>query len=131
MAPKRKRRASPGSKGLNPGEQLNRGKLPRKTTSAWSWVGTEASAAPEINQEHVLATCGLSQRSGHNFCANRLAVPPKSPAENRDDEIGNGELEDDVIVVSDNEDPPCSKKLCKANPNCLNYLGQDVWEDPG
>ncbi|KAJ8496755.1 hypothetical protein ONZ45_g12333 [Pleurotus djamor] len=40
-----------------------------------------------------------------------------------------GELRDDVIVISDDDlEPECTKKTCKNNPNCLNYLGQDIWE---
>ncbi|THH10686.1 hypothetical protein EW145_g1149 [Phellinidium pouzarii] len=36
----------------------------------------------------------------------------------------------DVIVISDGEDELlCDKKRCKDNPFCLNYLGQDKWED--
>ena len=42
-----------------------------------------------------------------------------------------GEIEDDVIVISDDDAPPCTKKLCRANPNCLNYLGQEKWEEEG
>ena len=38
---------------------------------------------------------------------------------------------DDVIVISDDEGPMCTNKICKYNPYCLNYLGQDKWEDSG
>lgn len=77
-------------------------------------------------------TCGLSRRSKNPFCVNKYAHKPEkrsSPVPKRD--VADGELQDDVIVISDDEPPPCSKKLCKNNPNCLNYLGQDTWEDEG
>lgn len=38
---------------------------------------------------------------------------------------------EDIIVISDDDAPSCSKKDCKTNPNCLNYLGQESWEDEG
>ena len=37
----------------------------------------------------------------------------------------------DVVIISDDETPTCSKKHCSKNPNCLNYLAQDRWEDSG
>lgn len=57
-------------------------------------------------------------------------VDKKRPSP-RHERTANGELDDDVIVISDDEPPACSKKLCKGNPNCLNYLGQERWEDEG
>ncbi|TFY64882.1 hypothetical protein EVJ58_g2344 [Rhodofomes roseus] len=43
--------------------------------------------------------------------------------------VAEGELEDDIIVISDDEAPRCTSKACKSNPYCLNYLGQEKWED--
>ncbi|KAG5647281.1 hypothetical protein DXG03_000817 [Asterophora parasitica] len=40
-----------------------------------------------------------------------------------------GELDDDIIIISDDEGHPCAAKACKFSPNCLNYLGQENWED--
>ena len=129
MALKRKRHASPPTKGLAPGELLKRNKLAGNTVSAWGWVDTEVSEVADITAEHRLATCGLSKRSHYPFCANKyslakveVTVPSQASAEDQ---------EDDIIVISDDEGHPCNKKLCKSNPNCLNYLGQSAWENEG
>ncbi|OAX36669.1 cysteine proteinase [Rhizopogon vinicolor AM-OR11-026] len=128
MPPKRKHRQSPAPKGLAAGEQLKRGKLPGR--DPWGWVGTEVTHTSQITLEHRLMTCGLSRRSGNPFCANKYAnKPEKQSTPPPKLEAADGELQDDVIVISDDELPPCSKKLCKNNPNCLNYLGQETWED--
>jgi ubiquitin carboxyl-terminal hydrolase 48 len=130
MSTKRKRRASPTTTGLAAGEQLKRSTLPGNESSVWGWVGTEVLDASHITKEHRMITCGLSKRSRHPFCPNKYASfrrkrsPPQESA-------ATGELDDDVIVISDDEQPQCSKKSCKNNPNCLNYLGQEKWEDEG
>ena len=132
MTSKRKRRASPTPKGLAAGEQLNRDTLTgNDSTSAWGWVGTEVLDASHITKEHRMLTCGLSRRSRHPFCSNKYASVNKKRASPRQEPTANGELADDVIVISDDEPSPCSKKSCKNNPNCLSYLGQDKWEDRG
>jgi hypothetical protein len=127
MAIKRKRRASPSSKGLAAGEQLKRNKLACHDYSAWGWVGTEVLDASNISEENILATCGFSKRSGFTTCPNiygsRLAQPIVRQKEVEDN--------DDVIVISDDDVPQCHKKVCKNNPNCLNHLGQEIWEDEG
>ncbi|KAF8557305.1 cysteine proteinase [Imleria badia] len=133
MPTKRKRRTSPPSKGLAAGEQLKRAKLAAGDSSTWAWVDTEVSDPSQITLEHRLMTCGLSKRNKNPFCANKHAPKPAPPspasAHETQATIANGELETDVIVVSDDEPPPCNKKECKNNPNCLNYLGQLQWED--
>ncbi|KAF8163463.1 hypothetical protein B0H34DRAFT_795175 [Crassisporium funariophilum] len=137
MAPKRKRNASVAPKGLAPGEQLRRSAIPNTTfmtSSPWGWVGTEVLEPAGITPEHCMSACNLSRRNNNPYCPNKFAAtifeghlldspePPEQPTVN-------GELDDDIIIISDDEKPSCSKKLCKANPNCLNYLGQDKWED--
>lgn len=118
-------------KGLAAGEQLKRSLLIGNDSSAWGWVGTEVLDRSEITQEHRMITCGLSKRSRHPFCPNKYAPVYKQRASPRNDIAKDGELDDDVIVISDDELPPCSKKLCRNNPNCLNYLGQEKWEGEG
>lgn len=134
MPPKRKRRGSPSSRGLIAGEVLKRSTLPGNSTLPWGWVGTEVVDVSQITREHLLMACGLSARNTHPLCRNNYALE----AEERDSPQAptpklpvNGEPNDDVIVISDDEEPICSKKACKNNPNCLNYLGQDLWEDEG
>lgn len=130
MPAKRKHRSSPAPKGLAAGEPLKRGKLPG--SDPWGWVGTEVTHPSQITLEHRLMSCGLSRRSNNPFCANKYAHKSEkqnSPTPKR--EPADGEPGNDIIVVSDDTPPPCSKKLCKNNPNCLNYLGQETWKDEG
>jgi hypothetical protein len=134
MPPKRGRRFPLPPKGLAPGEKLKRNKLPGNVTSEWGWVDTEASIPSDITDEHRLATCGLHRRNKRTFCSNKYALPSscrESPTDGTQAALSEGELLEDVIVISDDEGSPCSKKLCKTNPYCLNYLRQDQWEDKG
>ncbi|EGO18657.1 hypothetical protein SERLADRAFT_418842 [Serpula lacrymans var. lacrymans S7.9] len=132
MAPKRRRRPSPSSKGLAAGERLKRSKLVGNESSAWGWVGTEVSDPSHITMEHRLMTCGLSRRNKNPCCPNKFAPDQrdrsKGPKHPKHEEQVHGEPED-VIVVSDEEVAECSSRACKSNPNCLNYLGQEKWED--
>lgn len=133
MATKRKRRTDLAPRGLAPGEQLNRNALTGTTVDyTWSWVGTDVRDPAGITTEHRMRACGLSKNSKYPYCSNKYAsqkiVRDKSASKQG---TTGGELDDDVIIISDDEPPPCSKKLCKGNPNCLNYLGQDKWEDEG
>lgn len=130
MAPQKRRRLA-SSRGLAPGEPLRRNALPNGSFSPWGWVSTDIVDTSEISLDHLLATCGFSE-SSHPFCRNKYAskkqeafpsLVAKTDAE--------GELEDDVIVISDDDEVTCTKKACKGNPNCLNYLGQESWEDEG
>lgn len=133
MPVKRKRRVSLTSKGLAPGEQLKRSTLPDNNSSPWGWVGSEVVNPGDITNEHRLVTCGLSNRNKFPFCHNKYS--PNTQTESQESaprqSAVDGELEDDVIIISDDEGPECTRKACKSNPNCLNYLGQDDWEDEG
>lgn len=136
MAPKRKRNASLPPKGLASGELLKRNAI--APGSLWGWVGTEVTDLADITLEHRMLACNLSQRNDIPYCLGKFAAKedeghakksrePQLPLPSVD-----GELDDDIIIISDDEQPyECSKKLCKANPNCLNYLGQEKWEDEG
>ncbi|OBZ75519.1 Ubiquitin carboxyl-terminal hydrolase 48 [Grifola frondosa] len=132
MPPKRIRRISPAPAGLAAGERLKRAKLTGSASySAWGWIGTEVTDASDITQEHRLATCGFSRNNSRPLCINKYASK-SAPVEQKhaNEEASKGELEDDVIVISDDDTPSCSSKGCKSNPYCLNYLSQEKWEDP-
>jgi ubiquitin carboxyl-terminal hydrolase 48 len=136
MRQKRKRGASLTSKGLAPGEQLKRSTLPGNNSSPWGWVGTEVVSPSEISSEHLLVACGLSERNRRPCCPNKhslvshnLAIET-SQTHYKEPPV-DGELDEDVIVISDDEPSQCARKSCKTNPNCLNYLGQEDWEDEG
>ncbi|KAF8623508.1 hypothetical protein AX15_006291 [Amanita polypyramis BW_CC] len=111
MPPKRRRQVSPP-------EKIKRSIPSDSKLSPWGWVGTEAKDVSAITPEHVLATCGFSVRNSFPLCPNRFAQCPT-----------NDKLDNDVIVITDDEVSQCSKKTCKHNPNCSNYLGQEKWED--
>ena len=135
MAPKRKRNASLPPKGLTPGELLKRDAT--TSSSPWSWVGTEVTDLADITLEHRMLACNLSQRNNTLYCRNKFAATEDKAHAHSSKErqpqlptVG-GELDDDIIVISDDEQPSCSKKVCKTNPNCLNYLGQVKWENEG
>ncbi|PPQ64679.1 hypothetical protein CVT26_002769 [Gymnopilus dilepis] len=137
MPPKRKRNASLPLKGLQPGQKLKRDVLPAVLSASgqWGWVGSQARTPEQITLEHRLTACNLSKRNNVSICRNKysrsevnsqsghLPTHPMLPSG------ANGELEEDIIIISDDEGPSCSKKSCKSNPYCLNYLGQDSWED--
>ena len=136
MPPKRIRRASPGPSGLSAGERLKRAKLTGNAAySAWGWVGTEVTDVAGISHEHRLATCGFSQNSSHPLCRNKYVEKRKTPSPkangHAEPQAPAEEQADDIIVISDDEAPPCSSRTCKHNPYCLNHLGQDKWEDAG
>ena len=130
---KRKRRAaSPSHKGLNAGERLNRNRLLVESDIRWNWIGTDVKHASDITQYYQLRAAGLIPSKTRPICANKFArkVNDFKAREKKEDNVG--EDPDDVIVISDEEDvPTCEKKRCKDNPFCLNYLGQDKWEDEG
>ncbi|XP_006457981.1 hypothetical protein AGABI2DRAFT_115001 [Agaricus bisporus var. bisporus H97] len=129
MPPLRRKRSPTLNKGLQPGESLNRYLVPnnRSQSSLWAWVGSEVSREADITTEHCLMACGLSSRNNFPFCMSKHSAlkPRQKSAAHREHEPGR----DDVIIISDDEGNNCTKKDCKDNPNCLNYLGQDKWAD--
>jgi hypothetical protein len=121
MKPKSQLRR-PVPKGLAQGEKLARAPLPDATSfSEWGWVGTEVHSATGIGPQHRATACGFRKYICKNKHAPvKVSSPPAVPQD----------AEDDVVVISDDE-PDCSVKACKANPNCCNYLGQQKWESEG
>ena len=134
MAPKRKRNSSLPPKGLASGELLKRNAI--TPDLPWGWVGTEVTDLADITLEHRMLACNLSQRNDIPYCLSKFAIKEderhaKISRERPPLPSADGELDDDIIIISDDEQPSCSIKLCKTNPNCLNYLGQEMWEDEG
>ncbi|KAG8727357.1 hypothetical protein FRC12_022558, partial [Ceratobasidium sp. 428] len=85
--------------------------------SEWGWVGTEVQSADGIGPQHRATACGFRK----HICKNKQA-PTKAPTQ----QAAPHDAEDEVVVISDDE-PECSVKTCKNNPNCCNYLGQGKW----
>ncbi|KAJ3775406.1 cysteine proteinase [Lentinula raphanica] len=120
--------SSTSSKGLGAGQILRRDVL-----NAWGWVGSEVTDSSSITRDHLLATCGFSRRNNYPFCRNKHRSKSRSPQNSEPStttQTSNDVLADDVIVISDGEDEghSCSKKSCKSNPNCLNYIGSEKWQ---
>lgn len=116
----------PLPKGLAQGESLARAPLLSTTTfSEWGWVGTEVLSAADIGPQHRAAACGFRKHA----CKNRHAPvkPQSSPLPDADSQAA----EDDIVVISSDDEPECSPKVCKTNPNCCNYVGQQKWENEG
>ncbi|KAJ7172277.1 hypothetical protein C8R46DRAFT_1175273 [Mycena filopes] len=129
MPPKRKRDAS---QGLAAGETLKR-TAHALNSSSWGWIGSEATDTSSITAEHLSAACGLSSRNPHHVCRNKYAKLPRRKEKAKTPTPINGEIEEDIIVISsddgEEDDIHCTKRQCKNNPNCLNYLGQKKWEN--
>ncbi|KAJ7940429.1 hypothetical protein B0H13DRAFT_2648065 [Mycena leptocephala] len=83
---KRKRDASPSSKGLAVGEPLKRS-AHAVAASSWGWVDSEATDPSSVTSEHLLAAC----------------VPPKKEKTKPPTPI-NGEIEEDIIVISSDDE---------------------------
>lgn len=126
MTMKRKRRMVPQPNGLAPGEILNRAQLPGREELCWGWISSVPNAT-SISDDNFLRTCGFSPHSQPRFCDNRYARSPTTSS----DQPPVTDPDGDLIIVSDDEGPVCDRKSCKSNPYCLNYLGQEMWEDEG
>lgn len=128
---RRRRRGSPSENEPTKRDNLlKQFAFPTASAGRWSWVGTEVTKAEEITREHQLTAYGLTPKSGYEACPNKY-LPVQNATKLAK---GDGEMDEnvEVIVVSDEEiTSVCSKKNCKSNPRCLNYLGQDVWENQG
>jgi len=81
----------------------------------------------EILQLHAQAACGFGPLGHKQCCPNKFARMVLTPF--GDDQ----KMEVEVIDISDSEGEVyhvCSQARCKANPYCLNFLGQERWESP-
>ncbi|KAG9126666.1 hypothetical protein FRC07_002539 [Ceratobasidium sp. 392] len=110
------RRPVPKALNLSQGN-TTRGLVDGASFSEWGWVGTEVHSATDIGPQHRAAACGFRKP----ICKNKQA-PAKAPIQPAVPQ----DPDDDVVVISDDE-PECSIKACKSNPNCCNYLGQGKW----
>jgi hypothetical protein len=98
--------------------------VPVDSSKAWM---EGLNSADEIMQDHAQAACGFGLLGHRQCCPNRFARMILKPA---GDET---KMETEVIDISDSEEEVqhvCSQARCKANPYCLNFLGQEKWESP-
>jgi hypothetical protein len=131
MYAKRKRRQNQND-GLAAGERLKRHKLASDDwDSPWGWVGTGVTDVSRITEEHLLATCNFSRRSRLPLCANKYQKCSTKSVDLVETVESGEEQVQEVIIISEDGTPTCSKRNCSKNPNCLNYIAQDRWEDAG
>jgi hypothetical protein len=125
---------------------------------SWGWVNdsdTLLESPAHLTQHHRRSICAFTPGQGKRICPSKYKfsslsddghsspqkadkdtnTPSKTPSKKR--------AESDVIMVLDSDDDvkeerverveeeTCSKKACKFNPQCLNYLGQIKWIDEG
>ncbi|KAH9954829.1 hypothetical protein BJV74DRAFT_891746 [Russula compacta] len=112
MYTKRKRRQNQQHEGLASGERIKRHKLTSDLGVTGIPPGDGLGRASKTRQESLRSIFSL----------------PKT-VDNAEAVVSGEGPEKDVVIISDNESPICSKKYCSKNPNCLNYLAQDRWED--
>jgi hypothetical protein len=123
---KRKRDISPETTSKTRGKRQKTLSLSAKEDGSQSWM-RDVQDSGEIMQEHAQAACGIGPLGFKQCCPSKFATKPLAPL---DEAVV---VEHDVIVLSDSDDEVqlvCSKAKCKNNPYCLNYLGQEKWEDP-
>jgi hypothetical protein len=130
---KRKRDESPDDTSKTRQKRPKAGKSSQVSLS--NFVAADASkawmeglnSADEITQVHAQAACGFGPLGHRQCCPNKFARMVLKP-------IGDEtKMETEIIDISDSEEEVqhvCSQARCKANPYCLNFLGQDKWESP-
>lgn len=93
--------------------------------AALRWLSYVADET-EITRECSLAFLGVGTLGDKTPCANKFATVHLEALD------ANGP---DIIVLSSDKDnglqevTPCTRSRCKSNPYCLNYLGQEKWEN--
>jgi uncharacterized UBP type Zn finger protein len=77
-----------------------------------------------ITPEHRLRACGLSAGASRNCCPNKYTAQTSAERE-----MNAQDTQDDAVIIVDEDLIVCTRKRCKASPTCLNYLGQEQWEN--
>ncbi|KAL5489782.1 hypothetical protein ACEPAI_4614 [Sanghuangporus weigelae] len=129
MREKRKRNVTSTTKGLSAGEKLNRNRLLAECDLRWNWIGTEAKHVSEITRDHCLRAAGLVVPGSKRPCPNKFTKPKRRQSFPHQTVLKSEDSEDVIVISDEDEDVSCEKKRCRDNPYCLNYLGQEKWED--
>jgi hypothetical protein len=79
-----------------------------------------------ITPEHRLRACGLSAGASRNCCPNKYTAQTSAERE-----MNAQDTQDDDVIIVDEDLIVCNRKRSKASPTCLNYLGQEQWENDG
>ena len=128
---KRKREESPDDTSKTRQKRTKGGKSNQILLSAFAagdsnkaWMD-ELQSTETLTQVHAQAACGFGPLGHKQCCPNKFARTALQPI--REDT----KIQAEVIDISDSDEEVqyvCSQSKCKANPYCLNYLGQDKWE---
>lgn len=121
----------------------------RGDDTLWNWVFSEVSDPVNITKEHILSAYGFAPRnaSSRPICPNKLTQTTRA-ANHLEDSVTAVDTsqithafsaESDALEVQVAEDKIhvpnslalCSRNVCLANPNCVNHLGQDLFQDEG
>ena len=81
----------------------------------WKWIGSEVTHFDDITLALCLRAAGLELQDGRGPCRNRFA----------------GDVNLDSSADDKELDFFCTKRRCKDSPFCLNFLGQEQWENEG
>ena len=103
------------------------------TTPRYPWLASIQSAS-DVKIEHILALCGLGPLSKTPLCPNKFQNTRDDVVELSDgdgDGDGDGDEDETITTTHNNNNDSCSKVKCRNNPYCLNYLGQERWENQG
>lgn len=139
---KRKRRASSPARGSTTPEieEIPKPKRAARpgallvTDPRWDWLDDTAAPPLNITDDQARSAYGFSEKEGFQICPLQLVVPKSSSKSSKG---ATGKQPSDCIEISDEEEEPeevpirCTVKACKKNPQCLNRLGQALWQDSG
>ena len=127
MVEKRKRASTANERNNGSINSVSRTKLDNELR--WNWIGSEVAHPKDITVAHRIRVAGLELYDGRRPCRNKYAKKLANGPSVTGATDANGDL---ITIDSEDElDIFCSKRMCKDSPFCLNYLGQDLWEDEG
>jgi hypothetical protein len=110
--------------------------MPPKKDKQWQFVGNEVRDVHDLTMDHIRAIYGLgplnrtgtnrnsvnakatgnNTKSAYPYCSNRYKDSPSGSP----------------LLVKGKAGNCCTSARCKdGNPHCLNYMGQEQWENEG
>ncbi|KAG8853524.1 hypothetical protein FRB96_008126 [Tulasnella sp. 330] len=138
MASKRKRRVS------SPATTSEIEEIPKSVKRArpsvqslldtrWEWLDQEKATPPlSITNVNARDVYGFISREGNDICPLKREKIKRKPAKR----VYGKQAAKEVIEINTTEEEEeeedsgaCNPKGCKKNPQCLNYLGQALWQD--
>lgn len=129
---------------------------PPLNNNNWDWVGASVTDSKDISTENVCQAYGLTQNASKPCCKNHYEIdapgqfgPEKMDIERDAMVVDHLSTDGNDVGQANNVDTEskstirpkapndarsaatkCNTK-CRENPNCLNNLGQELWEAEG